>query len=71
LPKLQAAEDALNTLKEDDIIILKNMLKPPDHVKLVLEAVCVLKKMKPVPVPNPKNPKETVLSYWEASKVIF
>lgn len=47
------------------------MLKPPDHVKLVLEAVCVLKKMKPLPVPNPKNPKETVLSYWEASKVMI
>jgi len=47
------------------------MLKPPDTVKLVLEAVCVLKKVKALPVPNPKNPKESVLSYWEASKVLI
>ena len=48
MPKLKAAEDALNTLTEDDMNILKVMLKPPDTVKLVLEAVCVVKRIPPI-----------------------
>lgn len=33
-----------------------------------MEAVCVLCKVPPLPVPNPKYPKERIMSYWEASK---
>lgn len=44
------------------------MLKPPETVQLVMEAVCVLCGVPPIPIPNPKNPKERIQSYWEASK---
>jgi len=47
---------------------MKAMLKPPETVQLVMEAVCVLCQVAPLPVPNPMYPKERVLSYWEASK---
>lgn len=44
------------------------MLKPPETVQLVMEAVCVLNGIPPLPIPNPKYPKERIMSYWEASK---
>ena len=44
------------------------MLKPPNTVKLVMEAICVLCKIPPVPIPNPKYPKERIMDYWEASR---
>ncbi|KAL4429302.1 hypothetical protein ABPG74_002288 [Tetrahymena malaccensis] len=67
-PQLKKAEDALNTLDSNDINKMKAMLKPPETVQLVMEAVCVLCKVPPLPVPNPKYPKERIMSYWEASK---
>ena len=68
-PKLLLAEEALNKLDPNDINTLKAMKKPPDTVRLVMEAICVLKKQAPMSIPNPKNPKETIKSYWETSKV--
>lgn len=44
------------------------MLKPPETVQLVMEAVCVLCGVPAIAIPNPKNPKERLMSYWEASK---
>lgn len=44
------------------------MLKPPNTIKLVMEAICVLCKIPPVPIPNPKYPKERIMDYWEASR---
>ena len=44
------------------------MLKPPETVRLVMEAVCVLCGVPAIPIPNPNNPKERIQSYWEASK---
>lgn len=67
-PKLKQAEDALNTLDQNDINNIKAMLKPPDTVRLVMEAVCVLCGVPAIPIPNPNNPKERIMSYWEASK---
>lgn len=42
-PALEAALAALDTLKPADITIVKSMKNPPTGVRLVLEAVCVLK----------------------------
>ncbi|KAK9888346.1 hypothetical protein WA026_000601 [Henosepilachna vigintioctopunctata] len=39
IPALEAALDALNTLKPADITIVKSMKNPPSGVKLVMEAV--------------------------------
>lgn len=42
LPLLEEATAALNTIKQDDIVFIKAMKNPPQGVKLVMEAVCVL-----------------------------
>lgn len=39
IPALEAAVDALNTLKPADITLVKSMKNPPSGVKLVMEAV--------------------------------
>ena len=44
------------------------MLKPPNTVRLVIEAICVLCRIPPLPVPNPNYPKERILDYWEAGR---
>lgn len=44
------------------------MLKPPETVQLVMEAICVMCNVPALAIPNPKNPKEKLMSYWEASK---
>ncbi|XP_049869343.1 dynein axonemal heavy chain 3 [Pectinophora gossypiella] len=46
VPALEAALDALNTLKPADITLVKSMKNPPSAVKLVMEAVCVMKGVK-------------------------
>lgn len=47
VPALNAALAALNTLKKQDIDVVKSMKSPPAGVKLVMEAVCVMKEVKP------------------------
>ncbi|KAK3235325.1 hypothetical protein CYMTET_54468 [Cymbomonas tetramitiformis] len=46
MPMLEAAIKALDTLKPSDIVEVKNMKSPPKPVKLVMEAVCVMKGLK-------------------------
>lgn len=70
-PKLKQAEDALDTLDANDINLLKAMLKPPETVRLVFEALCVLYKLAPIPAPFAKNPKDKIPSYWETSKKLI
>lgn len=43
MPALNAAISALDTLKQNDISIVKAMTNPPSGVKLVMEAVCIMK----------------------------
>lgn len=43
MPAMEAAMQALETLKQNDISILKSMSNPPIGIKLVLESVCILK----------------------------
>ncbi|KAJ3101998.1 Dynein heavy chain 6, axonemal [Phlyctochytrium planicorne] len=47
LPALQAAYKALDALDKKDIAELKVFSKPPDLVLMVMEAVCILFKVKP------------------------
>ncbi|KAJ3215607.1 Dynein heavy chain 6, axonemal [Dinochytrium kinnereticum] len=47
LPALQAAYKSLETLDKKDIAELKVFTKPPDLVLMVMEAVCILFKVKP------------------------
>ncbi|KAJ3091162.1 Dynein heavy chain 7, axonemal [Quaeritorhiza haematococci] len=66
LPALEAALSALDTLKPADITVLKSMKSPPPGVKLVMEAVCIMKDVKPVKVPDGSGKK--VEDYWGPSK---
>lgn len=43
LPLLNGALEALNTLTTADIAVVKTMKNPPMPVRLVMEAVCILK----------------------------
>ncbi|KOX76420.1 Dynein heavy chain 7, axonemal [Melipona quadrifasciata] len=64
MPILNAANDALNTLTPQDIQIVRSMKRPPAGVRLVMEAVCILKDVKPEKV---KTPDGIVDDYWKPS----
>jgi dynein heavy chain len=66
IPILEDAIQSLNTLKPSDITLVKSMKNPPDTVKLVLAAVCVMKSIQPDKVPDASGKK--VLDYWGPSK---
>ncbi|XP_076164105.1 dynein heavy chain 3, axonemal [Ptiloglossa arizonensis] len=65
-PALEAALAALDTLKPADITIVRSMKSPPAGVRLVMEAVCVLKGVKPEKVINPTT-GQIMEDYWPAS----
>ncbi|XP_030372078.1 dynein heavy chain 3, axonemal [Scaptodrosophila lebanonensis] len=65
IPAMEAALEALNTLKPADIFVVKSMKNPPYGVKLTLEAVCVLKGLKPDRKPDPSG--HMVEDYWGPS----
>lgn len=53
LPLIQEAETALNTLSSGDIAIFKTFKSPPAPLKIIGEAICILKEAKPEKTPNP------------------
>eukprot|EP00949_MAST-11_sp_MAST-11-sp1_P002809 g2809.t1 len=61
LPALAAAEAALDSLRKSDLDEVKAMKKPPQGVKLTMEAVCILMKVKPARV---KDGLRTKNDYW-------
>jgi dynein heavy chain len=67
MPSYENAIKALNTLTKNDISEVKGMKSPPPPVRLVMEAVCVLKGLKPTKVKDPSSGR-FVLDYWETSK---
>ena len=69
IPALEAALEALNTLKKSDIDVVKSMKSPPAGVKLVMEAVCVMKEIAPEKINDGAGNK--VLDYWGPSKKLL
>ena len=47
MPILNEALAALEVLNKNDMTVLKTMMNPPAGVRLVMEAVCILKKVEP------------------------
>lgn len=47
MPGLLAAESALKALNKNDITEVKVMKKPPGGVVKVIEAICIVKEVKP------------------------
>lgn len=70
MPLVREAEAALNTLTPADITIVKTMKSPPVGVRIVMEAVCILKGVAPDKIPNP-NGMGTIEDYWGASKRVL
>ncbi len=62
--------EALNTLTTADIAVVKTMKNPPNPVRLVMEAVCILKGVKPELVPDPATGIK-VEDYWGPSKRVL
>lgn len=71
IPILNSALEALNTLTPQDITIVKSMKKPPNIIRLVLEAVCVIKGIKPDRVPDPTGSGKKIEDYWGPSQKIL
>lgn len=69
-PALNSALAALNTLTPNDITFVKSMKNPPKAVKLVMEAVCIIKDVKPDRLPDPTTGK-TIEDYWTPSKKLL
>ena len=70
LPALDAAVESLNSLTKNDIIEVRSMQRPPDGVKLVIEAICIMKQIKPKKIDGDK-PGEKVDDYWEPGKALL
>ncbi|KER25823.1 hypothetical protein T265_06797 [Opisthorchis viverrini] len=70
-PALDAALCALDTLKPADITIVKSMKNPPTGVKLVMEAVCVMRDIKPDKVNDPAGSGKKINDYWGPSKKLL
>ena len=70
LPALEKALKALNTLTKNDITEVKGMKSPPAGVKLVMEAVCIMRGVKPTKVKDPQSGR-MVEDYWESAKKLL
>jgi hypothetical protein len=70
MPMLDEAMAALDTIKPKDITNLKGMSNPPETVKLVLEAICVMLAEEPKKKID-KGSGEVTLNYWKPSQKIM
>ena len=54
-----------------DITVVKSMKSPPNGVRLVMEAICVLKGVKPDRIPDPSGSGKKIEDFWGPSKRIL
>lgn len=66
IPALDAATKALKSLTKKDITEVKAMTNPPAGVRLVMEAVCIMKEVKPVKKDAGLGKK--IDDYWDPAK---
>lgn len=57
----------MDTLKPADITLVKSMKNPPEIIKMVMAAVCIMKDAKPDRKPDPSTGK-MMLDFWGPSK---
>lgn len=46
-PELEAAMQALKTLKLQDFVEIKSLIKPPALIRITMDAVCIMMDRKP------------------------
>ena len=61
--------DIRNSLQ--DITVVKSMKNPPNGVKLAMEAICIMKDIKPDKVQDPAGGVKKVDDYWGPSKKVL
>ena len=64
IPILESALKAVGNLSKNDINEVKALKKPPDGVRLTIEALCIMFGVKPEKVPNPAGKGPKVDDYW-------
>ncbi|XP_061175178.1 dynein axonemal heavy chain 3-like [Saccostrea echinata] len=69
IPALEAAIQALNTLKPADITLVKSMKNPPAPVKLVMESICVMLGIKSERKPDGTG--KMIEDYWGPSQKLL
>lgn len=62
LPQMKAAEEALSTLTPADLASVRTMKNPPMPVKVVMEAICILRDIKP------EKANASIEDFWSLSK---
>ncbi|GFS18450.1 dynein heavy chain 1, axonemal [Elysia marginata] len=67
LPLLEAAVSSLKSLNKNDVTEVRALQRPPPGVKLVMEATCIMKGIKPKKVAGEK-PGQKMDDYWEPGK---
>ncbi|KAM8930485.1 dynein axonemal heavy chain 1 isoform 1-T1 [Pelodytes ibericus] len=67
LPALDAALASLKSLNKNDVTEVRAMQRPPEGVKLVIEAVCIMKGIRPKKIAGDK-PGSRIDDYWEPGK---
>ncbi|KAF0288035.1 Dynein heavy chain 1, axonemal [Amphibalanus amphitrite] len=70
MPALEAALASLKSLNKNDVVEVRAMQRPPEGVKLVMEAVCILKFIKPKRVAG-DMPGQKFDDYWEPGKSLL
>ncbi|XP_075915055.1 dynein axonemal heavy chain 1-like [Petromyzon marinus] len=68
LPALEAALGSLKELNKTDVTEVRAMQRPPPGVRLVLEAVCIMKAVKPRKAPPADKAGPRLHDYWEAAR---
>ncbi|KAM8934175.1 dynein axonemal heavy chain 7 [Pelodytes ibericus] len=71
LPILESALAALDTLTAQDITVVKSMKSPPAGVKIVMEAICILKGVKPDKIPDPSGTGRKIEDFWGPAKRVL
>ena len=51
--------------------MVKTMKSPPAGVKLVMEAICILKEIKPDRIPDPSGSGKKIEDFWGPSKRVL
>jgi dynein heavy chain len=71
IPALNEAVKALDTIKQADINEVKNFKKPPETIKLICEAVCVMLGIKAQRIPDPDDPSKRIMDFWGPSQTML
>ncbi|KAG7331501.1 hypothetical protein KOW79_005470 [Hemibagrus wyckioides] len=66
-----ANEQATAAKAIKDITLVKSMKNPPAGVKLVMEAICILKGIKPDRIPDPLGSGKKIKDFWGPAKKLL